>query len=309
MLSASLARAEPPRNARIGVLSSTNPETRAGFWNAFRDAMTKFGWVEGRNLVYVYSYASGDFSRFDALAVELVAEKPDLIFAGTQIAALAVRRATKETPIVFAVAEDPVGSGLVASLAHPGGNATGLSNQGIELVAKRMELLKELRPKLRHVAVMVAKSRLGDAQLQAAERAARTMGVEVLPLRVGSVDEIPGAIDWIARKSVDGALVHGPGLVDRRRVVALFGRMRIPVIYQLGEFVAEGGLMSYAADIGDNYHRAAAYANKILRGATPADLPVEQSQVFELAVNLKTAREQGIRIPQSVLLRATRVIE
>jgi putative ABC transport system substrate-binding protein len=306
----SLSRAQPARKpARIGVLSSTSPDARTSFWSAFKDGMAKLGWAEGRDVNYIYRYTGGDSSRFDALAAELVAEKPDLIFTGTQSAALAAKRATREIPIVFAMAVEPITSGLVASLAKPGGNATGLTSIGVETRTKTLELLRDIRPQTRHVAVVIAPGEVGQQTLMHIEHAARARGIEVHPLVVADPDDLEKALQTLADTRVDGVLFLGTGMTSRQKVTRRMTELKLPAIYEVSEMVVAGGLASYGAELVDNYRRAAKYADRILNGAKPADLPVEQPTKFELLVNLKAAREQGIKIPQSVLVRATRVIE
>ena len=299
--------------ARVAVLSSTNPEIRSTFWQAFKDEMTKLGWVEGRDVVYIYRYTRGDSTRFDALAGELVAEKPDLIFTGSLGAALAAKRATREIPIVFGYINDPVGSGLVASLARPGGNVTGFSGQGTELSGKYIELLREIQPGLRRVSFLTTS--LGTpssaAMFKQVEQAGRAMRVEVEAIEVTGLDRISEAFNTLARKRPDGVVVNTTPtlLTELSQIAERMTSLRIPAVYTLAEAVVAGGLMSYAAQLADNYRRAASYVDRILKGAKPADLPVQQPVAFALVVNLKTAKAQGIRIPQSVLLRADRVIE
>lgn len=305
-----LLHAQPARKpVRIGVLSSTTPEARSVFWDAFRDEMVKLGWAEGRDLSYVYRYTRGDPTRFDALAAELVAEKPDLIFAASQGASVAAKRATRDIPIVFGFVADPVGAGLVASLAKPGGNVTGLSNLAIEVSSKYLELLREVQPATRRVAVLLPKE--GSARsTEAFERASRALGIEVDLVRIGDAREFGKAFELMARKRPDGVVVAAGVLLSaRRQVTERLASLRVPAIYLVTEFVSDGGLMSYSAELVDNLRRAAGYVDRILKGAKPADLPVEQPRSFELVINLKAAREQGIKIPQSLLIRATRVIE
>jgi len=295
--------------ARIGVLSSSSPESRSTFWEAFKDGMAKRGWIEGRDVTYIYRYARGDSSRFDALAAELVAEKPDVIFASTQSAALAVKRATREIPIVFALVNEPVETGLVASLARPGGNATGLTGASVETRTKTLELLREIVPKLRRIAVLVSPGELGKQDLRSVGLAARTMHIEVDAMVVGNQDELNKALQWLGGKRPDGVLLLVTGVITRGDVAKRMTELRLPAIYPISEWVRAGGLISYGVELSDNFRRAAEYVDRILKGTKPGDLPVQQPTVFELAVNLKTARAQGLTIPQSVLLRATTLIE
>ena len=294
---------------RIGVLSSTAPETRSVFWDQFRQAMTGLGWVEDRDVVYTYRYTLGDSTRFDALAAELVAEKPDLLFAATQPAALAAKRATATIPIVFAFAIEPVESGLVASLARPGGNATGLTSLGAETSTKQIELLREIRPRLKRIVVVASGTALGRGQTQLATEAAKTFGAVVHAIHYTTLKEFDGVLEAVEKSRADGVVFYGATLFEPQKVVDRMAKLRIPAIYSGSELVVAGGLLSYGAGLGENFRLAAGYVDRILKGARPADLPVQQPQAFELTVNLKTAKAQGIAIPQSILLRATRVIE
>jgi putative ABC transport system substrate-binding protein len=257
----------------------------------------------------VYRYTRGDSTRFDALAAELVSEKPDLIFAGIQASAVAAKKATRDIPIVFAFVADPAGSGLVASLARPGGNATGLAGASVEMSTKRLELLKEIRPRLRNAALIVARGALGDQTRREIERAARPMGVKVNAIAVGNQAELEKALSSLAGMKAEGLLFLAGGMMARNLIAKRVADLRLPAVYSVSEMIVSGGLLSYGADLMEHYRHAAEYVDRILKGAKPADLPVELPRTFELAVNLKTARAQGIEIPQSVLIRATRVIE
>jgi putative ABC transport system substrate-binding protein len=307
VLAVPLAHAQPARKpVRIGVLSSTSPEARSKFWNAFKDGMTKRGWVEGRDVSYVYRYTRGDPTRFEPLAAELVAEKPDLLYGGTVTAARALKKATRDIPIVFAYVADPVGSGLVASLARPGGNVTGLTSAGVEMRVKMLELLREIRPELRVVALLAGRGAQVVAEI---ERAARPMGIRVEHLEAGNEEELDKALRLLSAKRFDGVLFLTAGVLARQRIAERMAEARLPAVYAVSEIVVSGGLLSYGADLEANYRHAATFADRILRGAKPADLPVEQPTTFELVVNLKAAQALGLKIPQSILLRATRVIE
>ncbi|MGQ0512506.1 MAG: ABC transporter substrate-binding protein [Betaproteobacteria bacterium] len=304
-----LLRAQPARKpVRIGVLSSTSPETRSPWWDAFKEAMTRLGWAEGRDISYSYRFARGDETRFEALAAELAAEKPDLLFGGLTAAALALQKATRQIPIVFAFATDPVGAGLVASLRRPGGNATGLTGTSSAMRAKGLELLKEIRPQLRVVAVVISRTAVGERIFSEIEQATRALGIKVERVVVANQDEVLASLRSFAGKHYDGILFQ-TGMIARETIVQHMAELRLPAVYAASELVVSGGLMSYGPDLADNYRRAAGYADKMLRGARAADLPVEQPEKFDLVVNLKAARMQGITIPQSLLLRATRVIE
>ena len=307
----SFVRAQAARKpARVAVLSSSTPESRSRFWDAFRDGMEKLGWREGRDVNYIYRYARGDSSRFSALAAELVAEMPDLIYAGTGLAAQAVRRTTREIPIVFAFVADPIGLGLVASLARPGGNATGMASMGGDLILKNFELLRDIRPGLRRIAVLVSSGPAGERAFGEIERAARALHIQAERVVVAIDSDVIKALQSLDGKRLDGALSLGPaGITVRKQVVERLAQLRLPMVHSLGEMVEGGALIAYGASIEDNYRRAATYVDAILKGARPADLPVQLPTTFELWVNLKAARDIGITIPQKVLLRATKVIE
>ena len=302
--------------ARIGYLSpnlTTSPHLR----EAFRQGLRDLGYVEGRNLVIEYRDAEGRAERLPALAAELVALKVDVIVTegGNTFVPLAAKRATRTLPIVFASAADPVGSGLVTSLARPGGNATGLSSLSAELVGKRLELLTQAVPGLGQVAVLWLPGALGERtreMLTGADVAARGLGVR-LQFVEASRDpaDLDRAFSDMTRAHV-GALILAPSNLfrrEQRRLLDLAARHRLPTVYFAREFVDAGGLMSYSAPLTDLCRRAATYVDKILKGAKPGDLPVEQPTKFELVINQKTAKALGLTIPPSVLARADQVIE
>jgi putative tryptophan/tyrosine transport system substrate-binding protein len=297
------------RPVRIAVLSSTTPEARSVFWEKFKQELTALGWIEGRDVVYVYRYTRGDSARFDPLAAELVAEKPDLFFAATDRAAAAAKRVTASIPIVFAYVTDPVSSGLVASLARPGGNATGLSSLFAETSVKHLELLKELQPRLRRVTVVALATPLGQRAMKATRERAQSMGAEVHTVSYAGTGKPDEVLEEVAGSRADGVLFLNSPFIERRKFTESIAKLRVPAVYGASEMVEAGGLVAYGAERGDNFRRAADYVDRILKGAKPGDLPVQQPQVFELAVNLKAARELGIAIPHSVLLRATKIIE
>jgi putative ABC transport system substrate-binding protein len=312
------AQAQQPANvARIGYLVTgvlASPETRV-LLDAFRQGLRERGYVEGQNIVIEYRAADGTLERFPALAAELVRLKPEVIVAQGTPAALAAKDATTTIPIVTPVMGDPVGDGLVASLARPGGNITGLTFLGPELVPKRLELLKEALPGVSRVAVLwhpgAYAERTMRAMLQETEAAARTLGVHLHLVEVRGPDEFDRAFAAMASARADALLVLPSAMLfnERRRLVDLAARRRLPAMYQLGEFVELGGLMAYGASITDLVRRSATHVDKILKGAKPADLPVEQPTKFELVLNLKTAQALGITIPSSLLFQADRVIQ
>ena len=300
--------------ARIGFLG--NSATALGHLrDAFLQGLRDLGYVEGRNLVIEYRYAEGQLERFPALAAELVALKVEVLVAPPTPAAQAAKRATTTIPIVFAGAGDPVTSGLVTSLARPGGNITGLSGLSPELVGKCLEQLKQAVPGVSRVAVLWQPGGQGERaekdMLKEAEVAARALGMRLQFVEArGTADFDRAFSDMTTARA--GALTVLPSSMfntERRRLADLAAKSRLPAVYQLREYVDAGGLMAYGANLADLNRRAAAYVDKILKGAKPADLPVEQATKFELVINLKTAKALGITIPQSVLLRADEVIQ
>jgi len=282
---------------------------------AFRQGLRDLGYVEGRNLVIEYRDAEGKLERFPALAAELVALKVDVIVAPSTPAVLAARQATGTIPIVFIGAADAVTSKLVTSLARPGGNVTGLSNVASELVGKRLEQLKQTVPGVSRVAVLWQPGELDERAekdyLRAAEVAALALGVRLQFVAARGPEDFDRAFSEMTTARA-GALTVLPFSMfrnERGRLLDLAAKNRLPAIYPEREYVDAGGLMAYGANLADLFRRAATYVDKILKGAKPGDLPVEQPTKFELVINLKTANALGITIPQSVLLRADRVIE
>ena len=301
--------------ARIGHLSpnlAAGPHLRDAFLQGLRD----LGYVEGRNVVIEYRDAEGKLERLPALAAELVALKVDVILAdGGTLGPRVAMQATTTIPIVFTSAADPVGSGLVTSLARPGGNVTGLSALGPELVGKRLELLKQAVPGIDRVAVLRGGSTLGERvlkdMLEAADVAARALGVQPQFIEARGPDEFARAFSAMTSARA-GALTVLPSNMfvrERRRLADLAAKNRLPAVYTSREFVDAGGLMSYGAHQPDLFRRAATYVDKILKGAKPGDLPIEQPTKFELVINLKTAKDLGLTIPPSVLARADDLIQ
>ena len=299
---------------RIGFLGVTSPSDRPHHVDAFRQRLRELGWVEGQNIVIDYRYAEGRVDRLPDLVAELVRLKVDLIVAsaGTQ-AATAAKNATETIPIVMIYVRDPVGNGLIASLARPGGNVTGVSGSaGLELFAKQLELLKETVPKIRRVAIL---SNPDNAYHQLAIRevnvAARSLGVQLQLLEARGPNEFDGAFAAMAKERVGALLVLSDAMLNshRTRLADLAARSRLPAAYGVRESVEAGGLMSYGPSFLDLYRRSATFVDKILKGAKPGNLPVEQPAKFELVINLKTAKALGLTIPQSLLLRADEVIQ
>jgi putative ABC transport system substrate-binding protein len=300
--------------ARIGYLVS-NLATSPHLTEAFRQGLRDLAYVEGRNVVIEYRDAEGKLERLPALAAELVALKVDVILVGNAVTALAAKQATKTIPIVFAGVADPVGSGLVTSLARPGGSVTGLSNFGAELVGKCLELLTQAVPGVSRVAVLWQPGGLGERtekdMLKGADVAARALGVRLQLVEARGPDDFDRAFSDMTRARA-GALSVLPSLMffnERRRLVDLAAKNRLPAVYQVREFVDAGGLMAYGPSVADLFRRAATYVDKILKGAKPADLPVEQPTRFELVISLKTAKALGLTIPPLLLGRADEVIQ
>src|SRR5262245_62134172 len=299
---------EAGKTPRIGVMSSSPSDP---FVEAFRGGLRELGYVEGRNITVEYRWAEGRFERLPAFAADLVRLKVDVIVASSQ-AAVAARQATTTIPIVMPIITDPVRLGLVASLAKPGGNATGFATQNDELPGKWIELVKETLPKASRVTALVQPSYDGGVQLRASESAARSLGVRLQPLKVESPEDLAQAFSEIQKSRTDALIVTSSPLfyVHRARLVEFAAKNRLPAIYHQSEFVvSSGGLMSYAPDFRDLFRRSAIYVDKILKGAKPADLPVEQPTKFELVINRKTARALGVTMPASLLLRADRLID
>jgi putative ABC transport system substrate-binding protein len=301
--------AEPPAR-RIGLLMTTTPVAASHIAAAFADGLRELGHVEGKDVTFEYRWAEGKPERFAEMAAELVRHKVDVIVASSQAPALAAKRATQTIPIVMVNATDPVEAGLVASLARPGGNVTGLSQQLTpEIRAKQLQLLKEALPKISRVAVLwSAATTVGRGEYEAAGRA---LGLRIQFVEVRGADDLGRAFAALAGERIAAVLVPGDMLLftERRRVAALAREHRLPGIYSLREFTEAGGLMSYSARISEQFRRAAGYVDKILRGANPATLPVESPTQYELVINLKTAKALGLTIPQSVLVRADEIIQ
>jgi ABC-type uncharacterized transport system substrate-binding protein len=271
--------------------------------------------VEGRNVVIEYRSAEGKVERYPDLAAKLVALKVDVIVAANSPAALAAKQATRALPIVFAVAADPVTDGLVTSLAQPGGNVTGLSNLAPELVGKRLEQLKQAVPGVSRVAVLWQPGAVGERtekdMLKGADVAAQVLGVRLQRVEARGPDDFDRAFSDMTRARAGALIVLGGTMFfnERKRLVDLAAKNRLPAVYPWREFVDGGGLMSYGPNFADLFRRAATYVDKILKGAKPGDLPVEQPTKFELVINLKTAKALGLTIPPSMLGRADHVVE
>ena len=302
----------PAKVPRIGFLSARSPTDNPYFIEAFRQGLRELGYVEGQNIAIEYRFAEGRPERLPALAAELVRLKVDVIVTGGPPAPEAAKQATGTIPIVFAVAGDPVAEGLVASLARPGGNITGLASIAPEVVGKQLELLKEVAPKVSRVAVLQNPSNQAHPlRLRQAEGAARALGVQLHIVQARTPPEIDAAFAAMRSQRAGGVLVLRDPLflAQRTQIAALAAKSRLPAVYGLREEAEAGGLMAYGANVPLMYRRAATYVDKILKGAKPADLPVEQPTKFELVINLKTAKALGLTIPPSLLQRADEVIQ
>ena len=297
---------------RIGILSAGPLPPRAHQWEAFRRGLRELGYVEGKTIMLELRAPREEGGRHDELAADLVRLKVDVIVAATAPAIQAARRATGTIPIVMATSADAVRDGLVASLSRPGGNVTGLSMLQTDLSGKRVELLREIAPGVSRLAVLLnPASAQSVSQLREVEAAARALGVVTVRLEVSRADQLERALRAAAEGGADSLIVLTEPLFYglRARVAELALKHRLPATAPWTVFAEAGGLVSYGASDTENYRRAATYVDKILKGAKPADLPVEQPTVFDLSVNLKTARALGLTIPPSVLARADRVIE
>jgi putative ABC transport system substrate-binding protein len=314
LLAAPLAAEAQPAGKvyRVGVLWLNSLQVDPHLLEAFRLGLREFVGVEERNIVIEFRSAEGNPDKLPALVAELVRLKADVIVADVTPAIQAAMRGTSTVPIVMAIAADPVGSGLVPSLAHPRGNVTGLSLMLPEISAKRLQLLKEVLPRVSRVAVLWHPDiPWHTPMLKAIDAALPSLGLQALPIAVRGPDEFEEAFSTMTKGQV-GALFVGDNpayLIHRDRLLALAGKHRLPTLFGHREFVPAGGLMSYGPSLADLFRRAAGYVDKIRKGAKPADLPVDQPSNFELVINLKTAKALGLTIPPSLLQRADQVIE
>jgi ABC-type uncharacterized transport system substrate-binding protein len=304
------ARAQQPgKLPTIGYLGGGGSINQRAWVDAFVQRMRELGWIEGRTVVIEYRWAEGRSERAAEIAAEFVRLKADVIVTDGTPSIVAAKQATSVIPIVFAAAGDPVGSGLVASLARPGGNVTGLSVQAADLAGKRLEILREVIPGLRRLAIL-ARTGSPTAQRREAQAAAHTLGLEVVSAEIRRAEDIAPAFDALKARA-DALYVFGDPLMatNRIRINTLAQGARLPTIYSQREFVEAGGLMSYGPNFPDLHRRAAEYVDKILRGAKPGDIPVEQPTKFDLVINLTTAKALGLTVPDSLLARADEVIE
>jgi len=311
-LAARAQQGEPMR--RIGALMSTaadDPEGQARI-AAFQHGLQQFGWTIGRNVRIDSRWPVGDSGRTRRYAAELVALAPDVILATGSAAAAPLLQATRTVPVVFVIVPDPVGAGFVNSLARPGGNATGFIQFEYGISGKWLELLKQIAPGVTRAAILRDPAiSAGIGQFGAIQAVAPSLGVEASPINVRAADEIERAVADFARAPNGGLIITGSALaiVHRHLIIALAAKHRLPAVYFQRTLVADGGLISYGADVLDQYRRAASYVARILKGEKPADLPVQTPTKYELVINLKTAKALGIEIPSSMLARADEVIE
>ena len=306
-VASSLFAQQPGKVWRVGFLALRRPVSLGSDqFGGFSDGMRELGYLEGRNLVIEWRFADGDSERLRALAAEVVQGKVDVILAAGTQAIGAAQQATKSIPIVMAGANDPVGSGFVTSLAHPGGNITGLSLLLEDITPKQMEILLAMVPKLSRVAVLSNPANVSYATLQAnVEAVARKAHVDVRPLQVRSPREIEAAFSTMSQKDVGAIIVLSDALFTQqmRQIATLARNNRLPLIGPFRQYAEAGALMSYGQNFTDHFRRAATYVDKIFKGSKPADLPVEQPAKFELIINLKTARLLGLSVPNELLLR------
>jgi putative ABC transport system substrate-binding protein len=300
------------RMVRIGRLSPLSEEAEQPMIDGLRAGLAEQGWLEGRNLAFEMRFAAGHLDRLPALAEDLVRGQVDLIVTGSNPGALAAKRATNKIPVVFVTTGDPVTAGIVPSLARPGGNLTGISVLGLELNAKRVQLLSESFGKLKRVAVLTNPGAPYTTEFRAQRaKISSTLGIDLPLMEVREIDQLPSAFEGLARSKAQGILVLADimFLSNRQRIVELVAASRLPATYPDRGFVDVGGLMFYGAALPDMYRHAASLVDKILRGARPADLPVQQPTQFRLVINSRTAQAQNLAVPMSLLVRADEVIE
>ena len=304
---AALAQA-PTRSVRVGFVTGVTPPA---YVQAFRDGLRQHGWIEGQNLVFDLRSAEGDYDRVAALVAEVVKRKPDVVLL-TSTSAQVAKRMEGTTPVVFVIADDPVRAGLVASFARPGGRVTGVTSLNVELDAKRLEILKQAMPGVSRIGVLVA---LQDSahreRVVTIERAAKSLALQLHLMNVSGPDDVPRVFDAATRARVGAVMLLGapPLLRYQERIVELATKARLPLIAAWSEFAESGGLMTFGTNVPAMFRHAAAVTDRILRGANPAELPVERATTFELVINRKTAQVLRMDIPAAVMLRADRVID
>jgi putative ABC transport system substrate-binding protein len=305
------AQAQQAKLRTVGFLGAAGPAVASHWLSAFEQRLHELGWNEGQNVVFEVRWAEGRRERATEIAAEFVRRKVDVIATWATMPALVAKQATSEIPIVFALATDPIGSGLVASLGRPGGNATGLSALNVDIVGKRVELLREFVPRLERIAIIANVDVLDSAaELRAIQAVAQNFGIAVAPLEIRRGEDIAPAFDTL-RDGAEALFVVGDPLtyVHREQIIASALNARMPTMCAIREFVAAGALMSYGTNFLDLFRRAGEFVDKVLRGTKAADIPVEQPFKFDFAVNLKTAKALGLDVPPSLLARADEVIE
>ena len=307
--SGSIAQQTPTKIPRVGILSPADrPDT--AIFDGFRKGLRELGYIDGQNISVEFRLAAGDTSRLPAMAAELVRLPVDVIVTDTQRSAIAAHEATSAIPIVMGTVADPLAAGLIDSFAHPGGNVTGFTLLAVELGAKRLELLKEAFPAISRFAVLWNPAQ-PPSYRDAAEEAARILSVRLRTIEVATPEQIPPGFEAAAADGAEALVVLGDAMFWNRRgrIVALAAKYRMPAAYDAREYAVDGSLLTYGASVPENFRRAAGYVDKILKGAHPADLPVQQPATFQLVVNLKTAEALGLTIPPSILARADEVID
>ncbi len=306
------ARAQQPAKPVVGILHYASPDTLAHLAWAVREGLQEAGYVEGQNVAIEYRWAHGSYDQLAALAADLVRRQVTVIVAGGNVAALAVKKATATIPIVFTSGADPVKSGLVASLSRPEGNLTGVSLLAVEMATKRLELIRDLLPHARAVAMIVNPDYSGaESEMADVEAAGRTIEIKAHKMTAGNALDIDTAFEAIGGLHVDAFMVGTDGffITRRRQLAALAARHAIPGVYPFPDFPAAGGLLSYGVSLMDAYRQAGVYAGRILKGSKPADLPITQPTKFEFVINVWTAKALGLTIPPSFHLRADKVID
>lgn len=305
------ARGQQTKMARIGFIGSGTASIYADRMTSLRNGLRDLGYLEGKNITIEFRYADGNYERLPGIAAELVGLDPDVIVAAATPAIQAVQRATKTIPIVMSPATDPIGSGFIESLARPGGNITGVANMSADLSAKSLEILHSIAPGAARVAVLMSNNPSHRTQLDEIQGAAKQFGLTLLSVRVATSSEIDGLAGQLANMKCDSVLVFtDPLLISQRvKIAELVAMAKLPAVYQSKEHVEAGGLVSYGASLLSLTKNAAVYVDKILKGAKPSDLPVEQPTVFELVINLKAAKALGLEIPPTMLAIADEVIE
>lgn len=307
------AEAQPAREvARVATLWTTSRAIAQPYLDAIEEGLRELGWVAGRSVVLEHRFSDGHPGRLPGLAAEVIAWKPDVVVAPANTGALALKRLTTTIPIVFIVSFDPVAAGLAASLAHPGGNATGMTGAGPEISAKRLQMLRELAPATRRVGVIwnAAFPGLQDVR-KAVDDAALGLGMTIVEGGVRDPDGFPRAFETLTRERVDALIVFGDNLtyLRRREIIEVAARNRWPAIYTTREFCDDRGFVCYGMNLRAQYKRGAVFIDKILRGASPAAIPIEQPTIYNLVINLRTAKALGVTIPPSLLQRADQLID